>query len=71
MNHHAIPPKLAQAQAKEKKEKLQMRLDDTYVTHQEVFTQEAALHAVAQFVACDDQVSTKLDVSGQYLLILL
>jgi hypothetical protein len=38
MNHHAIPPKLAQAQAKEKKEKLQMRLDDTYVTRQEVFT---------------------------------
>jgi hypothetical protein len=38
MNHHKIPQKLAQAQAKEKKEKLQMRLDDTYVTRQEVFT---------------------------------
>lgn len=67
INHHAIPPKLAKMMAKEKKEKLQMKLDDTYVTHREVFTREAVLHAVAQFVACDDQVSTMLDVKAQYL----
>jgi hypothetical protein len=69
INHHAIPPKLAQAQEKEKKEKLQTRLDDMYVTRQEVFTREAVLHAVSQFVACDDQVSMKLVISGQYLLV--
>jgi hypothetical protein len=40
-----------------------------YVTRQEVFTREAVLHAVSQFVACDDQVSMKLVISGQYLLV--
>jgi hypothetical protein len=40
-----------------------------YVTCQKVFTRQAVLHAVAQFVACDDQVSTKLVISGQYLLV--
>jgi hypothetical protein len=69
INHHAIPPKLAKTLEKEEKEKLQTKLDDKYVTHQEVFTREAALHAVAQFVACDDQVSMMLVLSEQYLLL--
>jgi hypothetical protein len=69
VNHHAIPPKLAQAQAEEKKEMLQTKLDNTFLVHPEVFTREAVLHAVAQFVACDDQVSTMSNISGpgQYL----
>ncbi|KAH8982300.1 hypothetical protein EDB83DRAFT_2241625, partial [Lactarius deliciosus] len=59
VNHRVIPPKLAKAQEKEKIDraqvKTQMTLDDKFVSHTETFTQEAALHAVAQFVACNDQ----------------
>ncbi|KAH9012951.1 hypothetical protein EDB83DRAFT_2233517 [Lactarius deliciosus] len=61
VNHHAIPPKLTKAQVKEKIDKTevkkQMTLDDKFarVSHTEAFTREAALQAVAQFVACDDQ----------------
>lgn len=68
MNHHAIPPKIAQAEQKAKKEKVQLKLDETFFSRPEVFTRQTVLHAVAQFVACDDQVSVMLEIRGQYLL---
>ena len=69
VNHYAIPPKLAQAQEAAQK-KLQMTLDDTLVPHKEVFTQKVVLHAVAQFIACNDQVSMmQSQKTVQYLLV--
>lgn len=66
LNHHAIPPKVAQAQEKEKKQTSQTTLDNRFVVRPEVFARETSLRAIAQFVACDDQVSVTLNTSGQY-----
>ena len=57
VNHHAIPPKLAQIRDAAAKAESQMTLDGALFKGPETFTQEATLHAVGQFVACDDQVS--------------
>jgi hypothetical protein len=56
VNHHAIPPKLAQILDAAAKAESQMTLEDVF-KRPEIFKEEATLHAVAQFVACDDQVS--------------
>ena len=64
VNHHVIPPRIAQAQEREKKNMSQMTLDKNFVAPPEVFKQEAILHAITQFVACDDQVSMMLDIMG-------
>lgn len=60
VNHHAIRPKPGEAQ----ETKSQKTLDSMLVYRQEPFTREGILHAVAQFVACDDQVSTMTDNDG-------
>jgi hypothetical protein len=57
MNHHAIPPRLAKDLEKAEKAKSQTTLDDIVAKHSDTFTRDGILHAVAQFVACDDQVS--------------
>jgi hypothetical protein len=57
MNHHTIPPKIAQALKRAEKERLQTILDNIVVSHPDTFTCNGILHAVAQFMACDDQVS--------------
>jgi hypothetical protein len=57
MNHHAIPPKIAQALKRAEKESSQTMLDDIVVSRPDTFTRDGILHTVAQFVACDDQVS--------------
>jgi hypothetical protein len=57
MNHHAIPPKLAKILEKAEKAKSQTTLDDIVAKRPDTFTRDGILHAVAQFVACDDQVS--------------
>ncbi|KAH9028829.1 hypothetical protein EDB83DRAFT_2230006, partial [Lactarius deliciosus] len=38
VNHCAIPPKLAKALEKEKKERMQPKLDGSFITHSEAFT---------------------------------
>jgi len=67
VNHYAIPPKIAQAQEEGKMEKSQAKLNNMLVDHPEAFTKEGTLHAMAQFVACDDQVSRLLNNNKQYL----
>lgn len=63
LNHHTIPPKIVEAQQKAKKAKSQSSLDDIVVVNcAEGFTREGTLHTVAQFVACDDQVSNLYEV---------
>jgi hypothetical protein len=57
VNHHAIPPKLAQIHDAAAKAESQTTLDGVLFKGPEIFTQQATLHAVAQFVACDNQVS--------------
>lgn len=61
MNHYAIPPKIAQALARSERERSQTTLDDIVFNRPEApdtaFTRDGILHTVAQFVACDDQVS--------------
>ena len=58
-NHHAIPQDLLKQMEEEKsKEKKQTKIDNILdkSTAPCEFTCEGVLHAVAQFVACDDQV---------------
>jgi hypothetical protein len=60
-NHHAIPrPLWKRMQADKKQVKLmtQTKLDVAVhlVNRPQTFTREGVLHAVAQFIACDDQV---------------
>jgi hypothetical protein len=58
MNHHAIPPKIAEALARSERERSQTTLDSIVINRPDAaFTRDGILHAVAQFVACDDQVS--------------
>jgi hypothetical protein len=38
MNHHTIPPKIAQAEQKAKKEKAQLKLHETFFSRLKVFT---------------------------------
>jgi hypothetical protein len=66
VNHHAIRRKeFRQMQQKKKdpKVKIQGTLDGAVKTLEtpREFTREGALHAVTQFVACDDQVSVGKD----------
>jgi hypothetical protein len=59
-NHYCIPRDIWKAmQAKNKKEEHGNTLDQMFANAKRpnVFSREAVLHAVAQFVACDDQVS--------------
>lgn len=67
MNHHAIRRKefkLMQQKKKNPKAKIQATLDGTVKTLNapRVFTREGVLHAVTQFIACDDQVSVGKDI---------
>ena len=58
-NHHAIPQDILKQMEEEKsKGKKQKKIDSILVksTGPREFTREGVLHAVAQFVACDDQV---------------
>jgi hypothetical protein len=58
-NHHAIPRDIwKEMQAAKMKGKKQVKIDDILgkSTAPQEFTREGILHAVAQFVACDDQV---------------
>ena len=58
-NHHAIPRDLLKQMEEEKsKGKKQTKIDNILdkSTAPREFTREGVLHAVAQFVACDDQV---------------
>jgi hypothetical protein len=58
-NHHAIPREiLKQIEEEKSKGKKQTKIDNMLVksTAPREFTREGVLHAVAQFVACDDQV---------------
>lgn len=66
VNYHVIPPKIAQVQEKGNREKSQTKLDDMLVNRSEAFTREGTLHSVAQFVACDDQVSRLSYYNGQH-----
>jgi hypothetical protein len=61
MNHRAVPPEVLNANAKGKKKGKQMTLDGVVlkVDVPKEFTPQRILHAVAQFVVCDDQVSQK------------
>jgi hypothetical protein len=75
-NHHAIPrPIWRQMQLKKKdsKAKTQGTLDGVIEMSQgpREFTREGVLHAVTQFVACDDQVSFKNVFKSRKLLYLL
>ena len=59
-NHHAIPREILKQMEEEKlKGKKQTKIDNMLeklrAPHE--FTREGVLHAVAQFVACDDQVA--------------
>ena len=59
-NHHAIPREILKQMEEEKlKGKKQTKIDNmlekSRAPHE--FTREGVLHAVAQFVACDDQVA--------------
>jgi hypothetical protein len=58
-NHHAIPrDKWKEMQIAKLKGKKQVKIDEVLErsTAPKEFTREGILHAVAQFVACDDQV---------------
>jgi len=58
-NHHAIPRDILKENEEAKlKGKKQTKIDNILEksTAPQEFTREAVLHAVAQFVACDDQV---------------
>jgi Mn-containing catalase len=59
IHHWAIPRVIWKAREKERQLKgKQPKLDGTFerVTGPKEFTRDGVLHAVAQFVACDDQV---------------
>ena len=59
-NHHAIPREILRQMEEEKSMgKKQVKIDNIVLeksTAPQEFTREGVLHAVAQFVACDDQV---------------
>lgn len=58
-NHHAIPREILKENEEAKsKGKQQVKIDKILdkATVPREFTREGVLHAVAQFVACDDQV---------------
>ena len=58
-NHHAIPREILKQMEEEKsKGKKQVKINNILEksTGPREFTREGVLHAVAQFVACDDQV---------------
>jgi hypothetical protein len=57
INHHAIPPKLAKLLEKVEKAKSQTTLDDIVAKRPDTFMRDGILHAIAQFVACNAQVS--------------
>jgi Mn-containing catalase len=60
IHHWAIPRQLWKAREEEQRMKgKQPKLDGTFerVTGPKEFTRDRVLHAVSQFVACDDQVS--------------
>jgi hypothetical protein len=61
-NHHAIPRQLWKEMNEEKtrKGKTQAKLDNMIKRAQgpREFTRESALHAITQFIACNDQVSS-------------
>jgi hypothetical protein len=64
-NHHAIPREILKKIEEEKLNgKKQVKIDNMLEksTAPQVFTREGVLHAVAQFVACDDQVCQRFDV---------
>jgi hypothetical protein len=66
--HHWAIPRHIWREAQEKKGK-QGKLDGIVVKLQEpqVFTHEGLRHAVSQFIACDDQVSTTyLSANGPF-----
>jgi hypothetical protein len=76
VNHHAIRRKeFRQMQQKKKdpKAKVQGTLDGAVKTLEapREFTREGVLHAVTQFVACDDQVSVGNDFKRAIVLTLL
>jgi hypothetical protein len=65
LNHHAIPPKLAQMERQ--RESTQMTLDDKLVNRgTDTFSRDGLMLAVAQFVACDDQVSFQMMIVHQF-----
>ena len=58
-NHHAIPRTLWNQMQELKanpKTKVQSKLDRILEKKKQTFSREGALHAVSQFVACNDQV---------------
>lgn len=58
-NHHAIPREILKKMEEEKSTgKKQGKIDNIFdkSTAPQEFTREGVLHAVAQFVVCDDQV---------------
>jgi hypothetical protein len=65
MNHHAIPPKVAQMERQlRQRESTRMMLDDKLVNQgTKTFTQDGLMLAVVQFVACDDQVSFRMTIA--------
>ena len=54
LNHHAIPPQIAKTMNGKKQKRIDEMLEKG-LPHPEVFTKDAIMHSVAQFVACDDQ----------------
>ena len=59
MNHHALPRQLYRQMKLDKKVTgVQLTLDGALKKPEDVkmYTRDGATHAVAQFVACDDQV---------------
>jgi hypothetical protein len=59
INHHAIPRNIWKEMQEEKAGKKQGKLEFPKVTGPTEFTRDQVLHTVAQFIACDDQVTNE------------
>jgi hypothetical protein len=65
LNHHTVPPKVAQMERR--REGTQTMLDDKLVNWgTDTFTRDGLLQAVAQFVACDNQVSFRITMTHHF-----
>lgn len=64
LNHRAIPPQLLKEMETLQEKKKQTTLDDAVIklSPPTQFTRDGLLEAVAKFVACDDQVSSRVSV---------